>query len=83
MQTIYGTSLPRMVRMMNDAELDKHANDAEATKPGDAPYETDPTDVDAVVEVASEIGDELKIMWLGDWEFTNEGSHGKTNIRSI
>lgn len=48
----------------NDAELDKNANDAEATKPGDAPDETDPA-VDAVVEVASEIGDVLS-MWLGD-----------------
>jgi len=43
--------------------LDRNAEDAEATKPGDAPDETDPA-VDAVVEVASEIGDVLD-MWLG------------------
>lgn len=44
-------------------ELNKKANDAEATKAGDSPDETDPA-VDAVVEVASEIGDVLN-MWLG------------------
>lgn len=42
---------------------DRNAENAEATKPGDAPDETDPA-VDAVVEVASEIGDVLD-MWLG------------------
>eukprot|EP00578_Thalassiosira_sp_NH16_P007782 CAMPEP_0181121528 /NCGR_PEP_ID=MMETSP1071-20121207/24792_1 /TAXON_ID=35127 /ORGANISM="Thalassiosira sp., Strain NH16" /LENGTH=295 /DNA_ID=CAMNT_0023206365 /DNA_START=72 /DNA_END=959 /DNA_ORIENTATION=+ len=47
----------------NDTKLDKLATDAEATKAGDAPDETDPA-VDAAVEVASEIGDVLK-MWLG------------------
>lgn len=47
----------------NDATSDKKANDAEATKAGDAPDETDPA-VDAAVEVASEIGDVLK-MWMG------------------
>ncbi|KAL7530628.1 hypothetical protein ACHAXR_003602 [Thalassiosira sp. AJA248-18] len=47
----------------SDAKMDQNAKDAEATKPGDAPDETDPA-VDAAVEVASEIGDVLK-MWLG------------------
>jgi len=46
-----------------DATLDQKAKDAEATKAGDAPDESDPA-VDAVVEVASEIGDVLN-MWLG------------------
>mmetsp|Transcript_3681 Transcript_3681/g.8117 ORF Transcript_3681/g.8117 Transcript_3681/m.8117 type:complete len:294 (+) Transcript_3681:82-963(+) len=46
-----------------DATLDQNAKDAEATKPGDAPDETDPA-VDAVVEVASEIGTVLE-NWLG------------------
>ena len=43
--------------------LNKKANDAEATKAGDSPDENDPA-VDAVVEVASEIGDVLN-MWMG------------------
>ena len=46
-----------------DAESDQKAKEAEKTKPGDAPDESDPA-VDAAVEVASEIGDVLK-MWLG------------------
>ena len=47
----------------NSRELDQKALDAEATKPGDAPDETDPA-VDAVVEVASEVTDVLTA-WLG------------------
>ncbi|KAL7466050.1 hypothetical protein ACHAXS_006341 [Conticribra weissflogii] len=51
----------------NDVTVDedqRNVYDAEATKAGDAPDETDPA-VDAVVEVASEIRDVLKL-WLSD-----------------
>jgi FMN phosphatase YigB (HAD superfamily) len=48
----------------NETKLDKMANDAEATKPDDAPDESDPA-VDAAVEVASEIRDVLNL-WLSD-----------------
>lgn len=46
-------------RDSSDTKLDKNANNAEKTKAGDAPDETDPA-VDAVVEVVSEIGEVLK-----------------------
>ena len=47
----------------NDTNLDRNADEAEATKAGDAPDESDPA-VDAAVEVASEIVDVLN-RWLG------------------
>lgn len=52
-----------LIKGKKSAESDQKAREAEATKPGDAPDETDPA-VDAAVEVASEIGDVLK-KWLG------------------
>jgi len=63
MKTILVVGKGRRKGATPSTELDQKALDAEATKPGDAPDETDPA-VDAVVEVASEVGDVLTA-WLG------------------